>query len=80
MATYKGIRGIPIRTIDGDASPVALGDIWYNSSAKAIRVGKTQAAAWASGGAMNTARRNVGSAGATQSAAMVAAGTPHKQV
>ena len=45
MTTYKGIRGLTIRTVAGDISPVALGDIWYDSSAKAIKVGKTTAAA-----------------------------------
>ena len=47
MATYKGIRGHTIRTVAGDISPVALGDIWYSNTAKKIRVGKTTAAAWA---------------------------------
>ena len=50
MTTYKGLRGLTIRTVAGDLSPVALGDIWYNSAAKKIKVGQTTAAAWASGG------------------------------
>ena len=56
MTTYKGIRGITLRTVAGDISPVALGDIWYNNVARVIKVGKTQAGAWATSTAINTAR------------------------
>ena len=50
MTTYKGIRGLTIRTIDGDASPLITGDIWFNSSSKKIKGAKIAAGAWASGG------------------------------
>ena len=66
MATYKGIRGHTIRTIVGDASPLIAGDIWYNSSSKKIK-GAKLVAAWATGGTMNTARKEAGAAG-TQTA------------
>ena len=73
MATYKALRGLTIRTVAGDLSPVALGDIWYSSTTRKIRVAKTQAAAWASGGALPTAKNNAGAFG-TQSATMSAGG------
>ena len=46
MTTYKGIRGLTIRTIDGDASPLIAGDIWYNSAARKIKGSKLPAGTW----------------------------------
>ena len=54
MTTYKGIRGLTIRTVAGDPSPLIAGDIWYSSTAKKIRGAKLGAGAWASGGNTNT--------------------------
>ena len=75
MATYKGIRGHTIRTVAGDPSVLAVGDIWYNSSLTKIRVAKTTAAAWASGGNMTTGRGDGATAsGAPSTAAQIMAG------
>ena len=63
MTTYKGIRGLTIRTVAGDTDPVALGDIWYNNVAKKIRIGKTTAASWSTGGNLNQARVALGAFG-----------------
>ena len=63
MATYKGIKGMHINTVAGDIGTVQLGDIWYNSILGKIRVGKTQAGAWASGNNLNTAREALGGTG-----------------
>ena len=52
MADYKAIKGNTIRTVAGDISPVAFGDIWYSSTAKKIRVAATTTGSWASGGNM----------------------------
>ena len=52
MATYRGIRGVTIPTVDGDLGTIQLGDIWYDSSAKAIKVAGTTAGSWATGGNM----------------------------
>ena len=57
MTTYKGIRGLTIRTIAGDPDPLLAGDIWYDSVAKKVQGAKKPAGAWASGGNLNTARR-----------------------
>ena len=43
MADYKAVKGYIIQTVDGDPSNIALGQVWYNSSAKKVKVGKTQA-------------------------------------
>jgi hypothetical protein len=73
MATYKALRGVTIRTVAGDISPVALGDIWYNSAARKIKVGQTAAGAWAAGTALPAATNNQAVFG-TQSATMNAGG------
>ena len=74
MATYKAIRGLTIRTIAGDASPLIVGDIWYNSTARKIR-GVKDVAAWSSGGNMNTTRGG-GYAFGTPTAMVQAGGSP----
>ena len=75
MAEYKAIRGHTIRTIDGDASPLIAGDIWYNSSAKKIKGVKLAAGSWATGGELNTARYSLGGAqNSTQTAGLVFGG------
>ena len=78
MATYKALRGLTIRTVDGDASPLVAGDIWYNSSSKKIKGAKLAPGAWASGGNINSARQGCsGSAPPSgTSAAIIFAGTP----
>ena len=63
MTTYKGIRGLTIRTVEGDASPLIQGDIWYNSVTKKIRGAKIPAGAWSSGTDLNTARMFLGGVG-----------------
>ena len=80
MATYKALRGLTIRTIDGDASPVIAGDIWYNSSLKKIRGAKIPAGAWASSPAVNTGRHGQGSAGQTTEACLIAGGIGGNQL
>ena len=73
MATYKGIRGVTIPTVAGDPSNLALGDIWYNNVAQAIKVGQTTAAAWATGTSMTTARGETCGCG-LQTAALIIGG------
>ena len=63
MATYKGIRGLTIRTIAGDPDPLAVGDIWFNSSSKKVKGAKIATGAWASGTNLNTARGQGGGVG-----------------
>ena len=68
MATYKALRGVTIPTVDGDPGTIQLGEMWYNSSSKALRVGQTSAAAWATGTSLPTAVHNLGGAGTTDAA------------
>jgi hypothetical protein len=74
MTTYKGIKGLSIQSIAGDPGNVAIGDIWYDSVAKAIQGAKIAAGTWASGGNTNTARSGSMSAGQTYDTAMIAGG------
>ena len=52
MTTYKGLRGLTIRTVAGDPSVLAAGDIWYDSVAKKVQGAATAAGSWSSGGNM----------------------------
>ena len=76
MATYKGIRGVTIRTVDGDPSPLLAGEVWYNSSSRTINGAKLPAGTWATGGDMTrgatSGRGNIRGAG--PSTAAIAAG------
>ena len=58
MANYKAIKGYVIQTVDGDPSNLALGQVWYNSSAKKVKVGKTQAAGWTASTALPRVNNN----------------------
>ena len=72
MSTFKEIRGTLIRSLSSDPSPVAAGDMWYNSTSQTLK-GELSVSAWASGGNVNTDR--YGSAGSgTQTAGLMAAG------
>ena len=74
MATYKEIHGVKVQYRDSDATAIE-GDVWYNASTGLLKM-YASTGSWATGNNMNTARRNVGGSGATQSAAMVVGGTP----
>ena len=75
MTTYKGIRGLTIRTIDGDASPLITGDIWYNSSSKKIKGAKIAAGAWATTNNRNNSFYD-GTGCGIQTAALAVYGAP----
>jgi len=74
MATYKALKGLSIRTIDGDASPTITGDIWYNSSAKKLKGAKIVAGTWAAGADVNNQRAGKMSGGHTVATAIIAGG------
>ena len=75
MATYKGINGFAVQSVASDPSPLDEGQVWYNNATYAFKLAAIQAAAWASGGTMGTARSQGGSAG-TQTAAISFMGAP----
>ena len=76
MSTYKGINGTSVVNYAGDLPNAIDGQVWYDSTAAAFKYqypNVTSAGAWSTGGALNTARRELGNAG-TQTAALAIAG------
>jgi len=65
MATYKGIKGIPIETIAGDPANPIEGQVWYNSSSNDMKCYKyvVGTGAWASATASPVAHTDGGGAG-----------------
>jgi hypothetical protein len=55
MSTFKEIRGTLIKSLSSDPSPIANGDIWYNSTSQVLK-GVQEVGAWSSGGTMNVKR------------------------
>ena len=77
MVAYTGIQGQNILIVSSDPSNPTEGQIWYNSTSNLLKgyQNVVVAAAWASGGNLNTARRGVmASNGGTQTAALAAGG------
>ena len=55
MATYKELKGTNIQVVSDDPSNPIEGQVWYNTTDNVLRYDKgVVAAAWASGGALNT--------------------------
>ena len=76
MTTYKGIRGLTIRTVAGDPDPLITGDIWYSTATRKIRGAKIGDGAWASGGNQNSAVADRGTVG-IQTAALAMGGVAY---
>jgi len=74
MTVYKNIKGDPIETVATDPSNPIEGDIWYNTTTGTLKGLGFRAAAWASGGNLNTGRTGLGGAG-SQTAALAFGGT-----
>ena len=80
MTDFKSLKSIPVKTISGDrpgAFPSSFeGQLYYDSDGVGIFkfIGKVAAGSWASGGNLNTGRRQGSSAG-TQLAALTIGGT-----
>jgi len=74
MATYKEIRGSNIEAVASDPSNPVEGQVWYNTTSNVLK-GQvlTGAAAWTTGGTMNTARYVLGGGG-SQTAAIAFGG------
>ena len=73
MADYKAIKGLAIQTVSSEPDNPVLGQMWYNSTLGKLRVGKTQAASWSTGGNIITARDS-GAVCGDQTAAILAGG------
>ena len=74
MAAYTGIQGQNILIVSSDPANPTEGQIWYNSTTNLLKgYANVVTNAWASGGNLNTARNEIGSAG-TQTANLVFGG------
>jgi len=73
MTTYKQIFGKYVKNYSSDPSSDIEGQIWYNSTSGTFKSQVLVAAAWASGGNINTTRRNLAGFG-TQTAGVIAGG------
>jgi hypothetical protein len=74
MAGYNEIRGLRVKYLSADPANPENGQVWYNSTTANLRVeGIALAAAWASGGNLNTARGQLKGCG-TKTAMLVAGG------
>ena len=71
MATYKEIKGTQIEVLASDPSNPVEGQVWYNSTSNVLKGSVlTTAGAWATGGSLNTGRRNMAGAGVSNSSAL----------
>lgn len=59
MSIYRTVKGYSVKSVSSDPANVKEGQIWYNSTAKVIKV-SPNIAAWASSNSMSTARANTG--------------------
>ena len=76
MATYRAVKGYSIKSVSSDPANIKEGQIWYNSSAKKIKVAP-KIAAWSAGGNLGTIRSRAGGtlgSDSTQSAGMAFGG------
>ena len=76
MATYKGVKGVKVESKASDpTASEAIGSVWYNTATTALKYSIEGAAAWASGGNLNTGRSSAGGCG-TQTAGLYFGGEP----
>jgi hypothetical protein len=75
MAEYINIKGQNIEVVASDPANPTLGQIWYNSTSNTLKGLDFQAAAWATGVDLGTARYSRATFG-TQTDAVFAGGSP----
>ena len=75
MSNYYDIKGQKVQNLASDPSPVQDGQVWYNTTSNAAKFeGYVSSSSWATGGAMNTARRQVAGFGESPTTAVVVCG------
>ena len=75
MADYKGIKGFKVTSIAGDPTNKVVGDVYYDTTANALKFVGGAAGTWATGTAINTGRDSAGSSG-TKAATLYFGGSP----
>ena len=80
MSIYRGIRGFTVQTLSSNPSPLAEGQLFYNSTTgKFVASVASALGTWSTGGTLNVARKNLTSAG-TQTSAIAFGGDPHTNI
>jgi len=75
MANYKEIKGLTVQNLSTDPTLNTEGQVWFNSSSGKLK-SLVQIAGWSSSSAMNTGRKGGDFSFGTQTAAIIAGGTP----
>jgi len=75
MADYKSIQGFKVTQIASDPSTGVEGQVWYNTTTNLLKY-SGQAAAWSSGGNLNTARAYTAGCGSVTAALSASGNTP----
>ena len=71
MTTYKEIFGTNIEVLASDPANPVQGQVWYNSTSNVVKgQGASTVGAWSTGSPLNTARRNMGGAGSSNSSVL----------
>ena len=73
MTTYKELKGTNIEAVATDPTYPVTGQVWYNTTSNVLKGSVFAAAAWASGGSLNTGRSQMGASG-VQNAAIASGG------
>ena len=73
MTTYREGQGYRIKSVTSDPDNSKVGQVWYNSTELKLKGKLTVAAAWSSGGNLNSARHALTGFG-TQTAGLAAGG------
>ena len=71
MAEYKEVHGTKIRNYTTNPDNPIVGEVWYNETDQVLKFSYpsvTTSGAWASAGALNTARTNLDGAGSRPAA------------
>ena len=75
MATYKGIKGVKVQSKASDpTASEAVGTVWYNTPADALKYSTQSDGTWATGGGLNTPRYSAVGAGAGVPSSILFAG------
>ena len=75
MSDYKSIQGFKVTQIASDPSTGVEGQVWYNTTTNLLKY-SGQAAAWSSGGNLNTARAYTSGCGSVTAALTTGGNTP----
>tara|TARA_R110002020_G_scaffold44866_1_gene128765 strand:+ start:306 stop:1262 length:957 start_codon:yes stop_codon:yes gene_type:complete len=75
VATYYDIHGQKVKNYSSDPSPVASGQVWYNSTSNTSKVRGFSSGTWSSGGALPTAIYGNAGAGTVGAGFSIGGGT-----